>query len=272
MKINLGDLTCIITFENKQEEKIIKKEITFKDDKNAFFGGRFHPERIKDVCLGKDIRGYFVCFAGLAREIIIAAKNNNIKITEFTDKRTHFPFQDKEWTHDELRKYFDPNFKYVEHQIRALRAMINTNTGIIKAPTSAGKCCEGNTKIIIDGKETKIKNLFKDFQEEEVRRPEKKIFVLTENGYQEIEALYKTNKRKVLKLTLENGYSIIAVPEHRVLTDSGWKKLEDLKKGDKVLCEKEKKSFWKEKNMLSFLVYHLKSFFIWLLKKIYSKL
>lgn len=139
MKINLGDLTCIITFESKQEEKIIKSSLTFKDDKNAFFGGKFHPERVRDVCMGKDIRGYFVCFAGLMKEIVITAKNNGIKITEFIDKRTHFHFQKKDYTHDELRKYFNPNFKYVEHQIRALQAMIKTNTGICKAPTSAGK-------------------------------------------------------------------------------------------------------------------------------------
>lgn len=139
MKLKLNDLTLIIKFENPKEEKIIKNCITFKDDKNAFFGGRFHAERVRDVCLGKTIREYFVCFAGLTKEIMVTAKNNNIKITEFEDNRTHFDFQNKEYTHDELRKYFDPKFKYVEHQIRALQAMIKTNTGITQAPTSAGK-------------------------------------------------------------------------------------------------------------------------------------
>ena len=70
---------------------------------------------------------------------MVFAKENKIQITEFEDNRTHFPFQEKEWTHDELRKYFNPNFKYVEHQIRALQSMIKTNTGIVVAPTSAGK-------------------------------------------------------------------------------------------------------------------------------------
>ena len=139
MKISLNDLTLIIKFDNQSEEKLIKKFVTFKDDKSAFFGGKFHPDKIKDVCLGKDIKGYFVCFAGLAREIIIFSKQNNISITEFNDNRTHFNFQEKNWTHDELRKLFNPNFKYVEHQIRALQAMVKTNTGLIVAPTSAGK-------------------------------------------------------------------------------------------------------------------------------------
>jgi superfamily II DNA or RNA helicase len=139
MILSLNDLTLIIKFDNPKEERLIKKFITFKDDKRAFFGGSFHPEAVKDVCLGKAVREYFVCFAGLAREIIIFAKQNNIPITEFNDNRTHFPFQKKEWSHEQLRKYFNPNFTYVEHQIRALQAMINTNTGIIVAPTSAGK-------------------------------------------------------------------------------------------------------------------------------------
>ena len=123
MQLKLNDLTLIIKFDDDKEKKLIKKFITFKDDKSAFFGGKFHPEAVKEV----------------TKEIILFAKQNNIKITEFEDNRTHFKFQQKEYSHDELRKYFNPNFKYVEHQIRALKAMINTNTGIIVAVTSAGK-------------------------------------------------------------------------------------------------------------------------------------
>lgn len=139
MKIRLNNLTMIMSFESDSEKKLVKKFITFKDDKGAFFGGKFHPERVKDVCLGKEIREYFVCFAGLCKEILLFCKQNGIKITSFEDKRTHFDFQKKEWTHDELRKFFNPNFKYVEHQIRAIEAMIKTNTGLVVAPTSAGK-------------------------------------------------------------------------------------------------------------------------------------
>ena len=53
MEIRLNDLTMIMKFSSTQEEKMIKKFITFKDDKSAFFGGKFHPERVKDVCMGK---------------------------------------------------------------------------------------------------------------------------------------------------------------------------------------------------------------------------
>lgn len=139
MQLRLNDLTLVIKFDDKNEEKLIKKFITFKDSKRAFFGGKFHPEAVKDICLGKDIKGYFVCFAGFTKEIIVFAKENGIKITKFDDVRTHFDFQKKEFTHDDYRKLFNPKFKYVEHQIRALQAMVKTNTGLIVAPTSAGK-------------------------------------------------------------------------------------------------------------------------------------
>ena len=104
MKIKLNDLTLIIKFENTNEEKLIKKFVTYKDDSAAFFGGRYHAERVRDVCLGKDIKEYFVCFAGLCKEILVFAKENKIQITEFEDNRTHFPFQEKKKTHDEIKK------------------------------------------------------------------------------------------------------------------------------------------------------------------------
>jgi len=138
MKVILNDLTIIMS-GTSDEIKKIKKFVTYKDTKNCFFGGKYHPERERDICLGKEVKGYFVCFAGLAKEIFIFARDNKIKIEEFKDNRTHFDFQKKEWTHDELRKFFNPNFKYVEHQIRALQAMLNTNTGLCVLPTSAGK-------------------------------------------------------------------------------------------------------------------------------------
>ena len=139
MKLSLNDRTLIIKFENSKEEKFIKKILTFKDDKEAFFSGKFHPEAVKDVCFGRIVQEHFVCFAGFTKEIVVAIKQNGFNISFLEDKRTHFDFQGKKWEHDELRKFFNPNFKYVEHQIRALQAMIATNSGLVVAATSAGK-------------------------------------------------------------------------------------------------------------------------------------
>lgn len=139
MKIRLNDTTCIIQFEDKKEEKLIKEFTTYKDMSACFYGGSFHKERAKNVPLWKDVKGYFVVYSGLTKEIMVFAKENNLSITEFVDKRQHFDFQKKQYTYDELRSYFNPNFKYVEHQIRAIQAMLKSNTGIVQAPTSAGK-------------------------------------------------------------------------------------------------------------------------------------
>lgn len=139
INIELNDLTCIMSFNNDNEKKIIKKFITYDDTSNCFMRGRYRPERKKAVCLGKEIQDYLVTFVGLAKEILLECKKNNIKIKEIKDNRTHFDFQEKEWTYDELRSFFPKEFNYVDHQVRALEAMIKTNTGIIVAATSAGK-------------------------------------------------------------------------------------------------------------------------------------
>ena len=243
IQIILTDATIQIDGDENELKKINKYE-TFDDSSACFSKGRYDITKLKHVPLMKNIKGRLVGFAGLAKEIILFCRNNNIKIENFEDKRTHFDFQMKEWTEEELKSFL-PNFDYVEHQVRGLQALLKTNKGIVMAPTSAGKCVSGNTKLIINGKPLKIKKLFKNFKEEEFKEPEKQLRVLTELGDQNVKLLYKTNKRKVLKLKLNNGYSIIGVPEHRVKTNNGWKFLKDLKKGDLVLCKKKETIFQK---------------------------
>lgn len=242
--IVLTDATIQISSNDSKELKKIEKFQTYDDNSACFSKGGYDIKKLKHVPLMKNIKGRLVGFAGLAKEVILFCKNNNIKVSSFDDKRTHFDFQDKEWTDEELKSFL-PNFDYVEHQIRALKTLLKTNKTIICAPTSAGKCVSGNTKLIINGKLLKIKKLFKNFKEEEFKEPEKQLKVLTEYGEQNVKLLYKTNKRKVLKLKLKNGYSIIGVPEHRVKTNNGWKFLKDLKKGDLVLCKKKETIFQK---------------------------
>ena len=138
INIVLTDQT--IQISGKEEElKKIKNYETYNDQKTGFSKGGFDPRRIKHVSLMKEIKGRLVGFAGLTKEIVLFCKNNNIKIDKFEDKRTHFDFQEKEYSKEELREFFPKNFKYVEHQISALEAMLKTNKGIVTAPTSAGK-------------------------------------------------------------------------------------------------------------------------------------
>lgn len=137
IQVILTDATIQIDGDENELKKINKYE-TFDDSSACFSKGRYDITKLKHVPLMKNIKGRLVGFAGLAKEIILFCRNNNIKIENFEDKRTHFDFQTKDWTEEELKSFL-PNFDYVEHQVRGLQALLKTNKGIIMAPTSAGK-------------------------------------------------------------------------------------------------------------------------------------
>lgn len=137
INIILTDATIQIDGDEHELKKISKFE-TFDDNSLCFSKGRYDITKLKHVPLMKNIKGRLVGFAGLAKEIILFCRNNNIKIENFEDKRTHFDFQTKDWTEDELKSFL-PNFDYVEHQVRGLQALLKTNKGIIMGPTSSGK-------------------------------------------------------------------------------------------------------------------------------------
>lgn len=175
MKIRLTDRVCILNFENSYEGKAINKFLTYKDTSLCFSRGGYDPMKEKMVHFLKESQkapGNYVCFAGMCKEIMIFAKENNIEISDFQDQRTHFSFQEKPWEHDELRKLFDPNFKYVEHQIRTLQAMQKTNTALCVLPTSAGKSYimaafmkkTGLKTLILNDRATLAMQLAEDFQ------------------------------------------------------------------------------------------------------------
>ena len=138
IQLLITDATVQITGDSEQELKKILKFQTYDDNSLCYSKGNYDITKLKHVPLMKIIKGRLVGFAGLAKEIILFCKNNNIKIEKFEDKRTHFDFQDKEWTDDELKSFL-PNFDYVDHQIKALKTMLKTNKMIVMAPTSAGK-------------------------------------------------------------------------------------------------------------------------------------
>ena len=137
IQLLLTDATIQISGDDK-ELKRIEKFQTYDDNSACFSRAGYDIKKLKHVPLMKNIKGRLVGFAGLAKEVILFCKNNNIAIEHFDDKRTHFDFQDKEWTDEELKSFL-PNFDYVEHQVRALRALLKTNKMIVCAPTSAGK-------------------------------------------------------------------------------------------------------------------------------------
>lgn len=137
IEIILTDATIQISGDEKELKRIDKFQ-TYDDNSLCYSKGGYDIKKLKHVPLMKNIKGKLVGFAGLAKEIILFCKNNNIKIENFEDKRTHFDFQVREWTDDELKSFL-PVHDYVEHQTRALKALLKTNKGIVCAVTSAGK-------------------------------------------------------------------------------------------------------------------------------------
>ena len=146
MNFSINDKTVIISDFTKEQKIEILAYMTFTDDKLMFqkrrSWGKYNSNINPNICMLKvinhDNKEYLVGFAGLMKEIALFCKSKGYPMS-FTDKRTHYPFQETPWTDEELRELFDPNFKYVTHQIDALKAMQKNNTGLIVAPTSAGK-------------------------------------------------------------------------------------------------------------------------------------
>ena len=75
-------------------------------------------------------------FSGFLQEFLQICKINKITITSITDKRTKFKHRELINTNLE---YFFPDFNYIGHQLKALKALLRTNIGIVEAPTSSGK-------------------------------------------------------------------------------------------------------------------------------------
>lgn len=137
MKLHIDDKRIAILPESQIEKTEIKDAFTYQDMKNAFAGGKFDARKIKKVFLGDNKKGFIFTSSGFLQELLELAKNKKLKISEIRDKRTHFPFQAREYTDKLLSKYFP--FDYNTHQVNALRKMLKASYGIIKVPTGGGK-------------------------------------------------------------------------------------------------------------------------------------
>ena len=68
-----------------------------------------------------------------------------------------------------------------------------------------------------------------------------------------IENVFENGEKEVFELKTELGYTLKCTSEHEILTDSGYKKLKDLKKGDSILVngiEVEKDVLYKNKDWI----------------------
>ena len=141
MKILITDAYIAIG-ELKNETSIIRSHFTYKDQSKAMTKAGFNKRKVKNVCFVKSKNNALILRTGFLKELMVLIKKEGLKVSEIQDKRTKYERED--YSYEQLRSLFNPDFKYVEHQINSLKALLKTNVGIIKAPTSAGK-----TEIII---------------------------------------------------------------------------------------------------------------------------
>ena len=78
--------------------------------------------------------------------------------------------------------------------------------------------------------------------------------VATSNGYREVRNTFDNGEKEIIHASLYfDGFSIEvkATPEHKIKTEKGWKKLEDIQSGDVIYVSKKTKSekIWNIKNL-----------------------
>ena len=140
MKLLIEDRFLIMSFDSPEEERLVKDAFTFDDMSATFLGGKFDKRKIKKKCLVRNLGQYMVLPSGFLLDLMRLIKTDpHISLKELTDKRTKFSHQSKDVPSQELKNLFPAKFKYINHQINSLRAMLKTSWGIIEAPTSSGK-------------------------------------------------------------------------------------------------------------------------------------
>ena len=107
-------------------------------------------------------------------------------------------------------------------------------------------CLAGDTKIRVNrngkGYETNIKSLYERVNG--IKYPLKSGNPTKVRSYdgetiqlQEILGVIYSGKKDILRLELENGRSIKATPDHRIMTKNGWVEMENIEIGDFIMCD-----------------------------------
>ncbi len=153
MKIHIDDKILAIKIKDKNEEILVKSFFTYPDMSKVFVGGTYDKKNIKNVLLVQKKGEWLIINSGFLREFVEFLKKEKMKVEEVEDKRTRFDYMKKEYTNEELKKYFP--FNYNEHQVEALKVMLKSSRGLVVAPTSAGKSTIFNAFV----KETNLPTL-----------------------------------------------------------------------------------------------------------------
>ncbi len=108
------------------------------------------------------------------------------------------------------------------HNINKYNVLIPAK-GLIRA---TNPCVTGDTLIITN------KGLI---PASKLKENNPNISVMTQDGWNKIEAIYNNGIRDVYKIKLKNGIEIKVTPEHKFYTKDGWKEAKEINENDKVL-------------------------------------
>lgn len=155
MKLVIQNKITVVNEASSEFKEICKNEFVIPDQRTAFRSGGFDAKQIEKVPFFNIKKDKIFFFTGMLYDILLVIKKYNITIS-IEDQRVKLPYQEKEYSYDEMRSYFNKDFKYVDHQIRALKKMLSQSKGIIKATTGGGKtdiilafCKMVNLKVLI---------------------------------------------------------------------------------------------------------------------------
>lgn len=135
MKLIIDNIRCVLAELTVDEINYIEKFLSKRDNRTGFIRGKFKADAVKTEKFYLKKNNSILFFTGLLKDLEPFIKG---RVTSVENKIQSFPYQ-RDYTYEELRPYFNPNFSYVEHQIRALQEMLKRTKGVIKATTSAGK-------------------------------------------------------------------------------------------------------------------------------------
>ena len=121
-RLTITNNYSIIQSSNKNLIKNISSTLTEKDMKSAFGGGAFDVSKVKEIKFFKLKNDSIGFRTGLLLQAVRVIKKMKESV-KIDDQRKMLFYQKKEYSHDELRSYFNPDYKYVEHQIRAFTAL-----------------------------------------------------------------------------------------------------------------------------------------------------
>lgn len=97
--------------------------------------------------------------------------------------------------------------------------VLKKHLGPIKA---TNPCVTGDTLVLTDRGLLEAKDLKEGMQ------------VWTLEGWRPIEKVFNNGVRDVYEIELKNGLRLKVTKEHKLLTDKGWKKVEELREGEKI--------------------------------------